>query len=211
MVIAGEPKARLSDKSVEVEFLLHSTHLSLDSEYYIGKTIIPPLERIFSLVGANVQQWYDEMPKYQGLRKITKRNADGSEDNTKKRATKKAMTLESYLTKSTTACAVCEQKAETRNCNYPFPISTCHLLIPLFSKLSAGTAQMNAIAQYISCKLNLRRRRNETPIFKLFVGPAPDFHGVRRLSATLRLAQYIIQGFDRLPSWLGKGRISNHF
>lgn len=115
MVISGEPKARLSDKSVEVEFLLHSTHLSLDSEYYISKTIIPPLERIFSLVGANVQQWYEEMPKFQGLRKITK-------DNMMRKATKEAMTLESYLTKSTTACAVCEQKAETRNCNYSFPI-----------------------------------------------------------------------------------------
>lgn len=124
MVIAGEPKARLSDKSVEVEFLLHSTHLSLDSEYYIGKTIIPPLERIFNLVGANVRQWYEEMPKHQGLRKIVKRNPDGSEDN----AVKKAMTLESYLTKSTTACAVCEQKAETRNCNDLFPKPTCRLL-----------------------------------------------------------------------------------
>lgn len=131
MVIAGEPKARLSDKSVEVEFLLHSTHLSLDSEYYIGKTIIPPLERIFSLVGANVQQWYEEMPKFQGLRKITK-------DNMMKKATKEAMTLESYLTKSTTACAVCEQKAETRNCKYFFPIPIWHLLIPLSSSHLLG-------------------------------------------------------------------------
>ena len=35
----------------------------LDAEYYISRTLIPPLERIFNLVGANVRQWYDEMPK----------------------------------------------------------------------------------------------------------------------------------------------------
>lgn len=127
MVIAGEPKATLSDRSVEVELLLRSPHLSLDSEYYIGKTIIPPLERIFNLVGANVHQWYEEMPKYQGLRKITKKNMD--EDNT----TKKATTLESYLTKSTTACAVCGRKAETRNCKYFLPIPICCLLNFLLS------------------------------------------------------------------------------
>lgn len=129
VVIAGEPKSTLSDRSVEVELLLRSPHLSLDSEYYIGKTIIPPLERIFNLVGANVQQWYEEMPKYQGLRRIAKRNVDGNEDN----ATKRATTLESYLTKSTADCAVCGRKAETRNCNHFFPIPICRPLTPLFS------------------------------------------------------------------------------
>jgi hypothetical protein len=39
--------------------------LRLDAEYYISKTLIPPLERIFNLVGANVRNWYDEMPKVQ--------------------------------------------------------------------------------------------------------------------------------------------------
>lgn len=125
MVVAGEPKARLSDKSMEVDFLLHASHLSLDAEYYIGKTIIPPLERIFNLVGANVRQWYEEMPKYQWLRKIIKGNIDG-EDKAKKRA----VTLESYMTKSTSVCAVCERRVETKNCNQPPPppVLLCCLL-----------------------------------------------------------------------------------
>lgn len=31
--------------------------------YYISRVLIPPLERIFNLVGADVPQWYNEMPK----------------------------------------------------------------------------------------------------------------------------------------------------
>jgi DNA polymerase zeta len=37
--------------------------MRLDAEYYITKTLIPPLERIFNLVGANVRSWYEDMPK----------------------------------------------------------------------------------------------------------------------------------------------------
>lgn len=37
--------------------------LTLDAEYYIVKTLIPPLERIFNLVGVDVRAWYAEIPK----------------------------------------------------------------------------------------------------------------------------------------------------
>lgn len=37
--------------------------MRLDTEYYITKNLIPPLERIFNLVGANVRSWYEDMPK----------------------------------------------------------------------------------------------------------------------------------------------------
>ena len=37
--------------------------MRLDAAYYISRVLIPPLERIFNLVGANVRTWYDEMPK----------------------------------------------------------------------------------------------------------------------------------------------------
>jgi DNA polymerase zeta len=35
----------------------------LDGIYYITRVLIPPLERVFNLVGADVRSWYDEMPK----------------------------------------------------------------------------------------------------------------------------------------------------
>jgi DNA polymerase zeta len=39
------------------------SHKHLDASYYISRVLIPPLERIFNLVGADVRGWYDEMPK----------------------------------------------------------------------------------------------------------------------------------------------------
>jgi hypothetical protein len=38
-------------------------HMQLDASYYISRVLIPPLERIFNLVGADVRSWFDDMPK----------------------------------------------------------------------------------------------------------------------------------------------------
>lgn len=35
----------------------------VDGIYYITHVLIPPLERVFNLVGVDVRGWYDEMPK----------------------------------------------------------------------------------------------------------------------------------------------------
>ncbi|KAF5114385.1 hypothetical protein DV454_002976 [Geotrichum candidum] len=63
VVIAGMPNDRLIDRCVSPEVLINNPGINLDSEYYITKNLIPPLERIFKLLGANIRQWYDEMPK----------------------------------------------------------------------------------------------------------------------------------------------------
>ncbi|KAF2659320.1 hypothetical protein K491DRAFT_712839 [Lophiostoma macrostomum CBS 122681] len=71
VVVTGAPGARLIDRCVSPETLLMNDYLELDAEYYIGKNLIPPLERIFNLVGANVRSWFDEMPRVQRIRSIT--------------------------------------------------------------------------------------------------------------------------------------------
>lgn len=97
VVITGAPGARLIDRCVAPEDLLANPHWQLDAEYYIGKNLIPPLERIFNLVGANVRQWYDEMPKVQRIYQ-TAAGATGG----------KRSTLESYM--KSTHCLVCGVK-----------------------------------------------------------------------------------------------------
>ena len=105
VVITGAPGARLIDRCVAPEVLLRSDNNELDAEYYISKNLIPPLERIFNLVGANVRQWYDEMPKFQRIRRVDPNTlaADGSLTNARK-------TLESYMKSS--LCVVCREKLE---------------------------------------------------------------------------------------------------
>ncbi|KAL8413048.1 hypothetical protein RB596_009552 [Gaeumannomyces avenae] len=80
VVVTGAPGARLADRCVPPEDLVSpaGTHLRLDAEYYISKNLIPPLERIFNLVGAQVRAWYDEVPKVQRVRRIVVEPAGGA-------------------------------------------------------------------------------------------------------------------------------------
>ena len=105
VVIAGGPGARLIDRCVAPETVLQDVNLELDAEYYIGKNIVPPLERIFNLVGANVRQWFDEMPKFQRVRRVdVPFNSDSKDQGVLKK------TLESYMKSS--LCLVCRQRLE---------------------------------------------------------------------------------------------------
>jgi DNA polymerase zeta len=133
VVITGAPGARLIDRCVSPETLLQNDHLELDAEYYISKNLIPPLERIFNLVGANVRQWFDEMPKIQRIRNIalpinTKTetgNALVGGNNLKK-------TLESYMKSS--ACLVCRAKLPPTPPHIPGVALDAFALLPLCAK-----------------------------------------------------------------------------
>lgn len=106
VVITGAPGARLIDRCVAPEELLESDHSELDAEYYISKNIIPPLERIFNLVGANVRNWYDEMPKVQRIRRVD----TGLQFQPSRELGISRKTLESYMKSS--SCLVCKEKLE---------------------------------------------------------------------------------------------------
>ncbi|KFA75353.1 hypothetical protein S40288_02003 [Stachybotrys chartarum IBT 40288] len=102
VVITGAPGARLIDRCVAPEDLLANPHWQLDAEYYISKNLIPPLERIFNLVGANVRQWYDELPR---IKRIHHHAAAGPGA--------KKVTLESYM--RSTHCLICKAKFTSSN------------------------------------------------------------------------------------------------
>ncbi|KAK5944075.1 DNA polymerase zeta [Knufia obscura] len=106
VVVTGGPGARLIDRCVAPDVLLNDAQQELDAEYYISKNLIPPLERIFNLVGANVRQWYDEMPKYQRIRQVDVSGHEIVENSLVKRST-----LESYMKASN--CAVCRDPIES--------------------------------------------------------------------------------------------------
>lgn len=66
VVIQSYKGDRLKDRCVSPQFFLDNEveqGLRLDAEYYITKVIIPPLERIFNLIGVDVKSWYRDMPR----------------------------------------------------------------------------------------------------------------------------------------------------
>ncbi|KAG6911957.1 hypothetical protein DXG01_000205 [Tephrocybe rancida] len=56
-------KRMVEDPTNEPQYGERVPRLQLDAVYYISRVLIPPLERIFNLVGADVRSWFDEMPK----------------------------------------------------------------------------------------------------------------------------------------------------
>ncbi|KAF2723681.1 hypothetical protein K431DRAFT_282779 [Polychaeton citri CBS 116435] len=108
VVIAGAPGARLFERCVEPERLIYDEHAELDAEYYISKNLIPPLERIFNLVGANVRQWYDEMPKVQRIRMLGGPPKDVASDAGEGASKAVRKTMESYMGSS--LCLACRAR-----------------------------------------------------------------------------------------------------
>lgn len=64
VVIHGEPGARLVDMVVDpLDLLAIDSPYRLNDIYYINKQIIPALQRVFGLVGADLNKWLLEMPR----------------------------------------------------------------------------------------------------------------------------------------------------
>lgn len=138
VVVTGAPGSRLIDRCVAPETLLNDAQLDLDADYYITKNIIPPLERIFNLVGANVRQWYDEMPKFHRIRRIegtTTSTSSSSSSSTLPQTMTIGRTLESYMKSS--SCLVCKtNKISETNTNKNLPLCNPCLQTPHISLLN---------------------------------------------------------------------------
>lgn len=64
VVVHGEPKARLVDCVVHPHtFLAAGGRLQLHGQYYITKQILPALDRLFSLLGVDVAEWFSSMSR----------------------------------------------------------------------------------------------------------------------------------------------------
>ncbi|KAH6917376.1 hypothetical protein BKA70DRAFT_332306 [Coprinopsis sp. MPI-PUGE-AT-0042] len=63
VIAKGEPGSRLVDRAMDPYEFFQDKSNQLDAEYYITRVLMPPLERIFNLVGADVKQWYNEIRK----------------------------------------------------------------------------------------------------------------------------------------------------
>lgn len=63
LVRKGHNKEILRDRCVSPEEFLYSTSMELDSDYYINKVLVPPMERIFNLFGVDIKAWVREIPK----------------------------------------------------------------------------------------------------------------------------------------------------
>lgn len=109
VVVAGE-STKISDRAVEVEWLLHSDRLVLDSTYYIRRKIIPPLARVFNIVGSDVEAWYKDTPRFRPLSKALHGKDEKGEKNKIEIAETKIQPLEMFMSKEGKYCPLCEEE-----------------------------------------------------------------------------------------------------
>uniref|UniRef100_A0A1Q3FV46 DNA polymerase zeta catalytic subunit n=3 Tax=Culex TaxID=53527 RepID=A0A1Q3FV46_CULTA len=63
VIINGPPLVPLIRLVRSPDELLADSGLKINSNYYITKAIIPPLNRCLLLIGADVNQWYNDLPR----------------------------------------------------------------------------------------------------------------------------------------------------
>lgn len=67
VVVKGPAGQLLRERCLSPEEFMANDSLELDSDYYINKTLVPPLERLFNILGINVSEWAFELPRHKNL------------------------------------------------------------------------------------------------------------------------------------------------
>lgn len=112
VVIHGEPGARLVDLVVDpLDLLDINSPYRLNDLYYINKQIIPALQRVFGLLGADLNRWFLEMPRpvrptlSKGHFRESRTNSDSNHrQGSSKKATNRARIDYYYLSQHCTIC-----------------------------------------------------------------------------------------------------------
>ncbi|NWH77848.1 REV3L polymerase, partial [Piaya cayana] len=97
----GLPLIQLVRRPIEV---LQDPNLRLNAVYYITKQILPPLARVFSLIGIDVFSWYHELPRIQKAASTARSELEGRKG-----------TISQYFT--TLHCPVCDELTQYGICN----------------------------------------------------------------------------------------------
>ncbi|XP_048452642.1 DNA polymerase zeta catalytic subunit [Rhincodon typus] len=99
--VPGVPLIQLVRRPIEV---LQDLSLRLNATYYICKQILPPLNRVFSLIGIDVFSWYHELPRVQKAFSTARNEQDGRKG-----------TISQYFT--TLHCPVCDELTQLGICS----------------------------------------------------------------------------------------------
>ncbi|ESO87294.1 hypothetical protein LOTGIDRAFT_107156 [Lottia gigantea] len=103
IIVYGTPGLPLIQLVREPRDMIKDPTLRLNGTYYITKQILPPLNRLFSLLGVDVFMWYNEMPK---VIRIVPQSVTGAES--------KKGTISQYF--ATSNCPVCDEQTKQAIC-----------------------------------------------------------------------------------------------
>ncbi|KAL3239115.1 DNA-directed DNA polymerase [Nakaseomyces bracarensis] len=76
LVVKGKSGQILRERCVSINEFFSNDSYSLDSEYYITKNLIPPLDRLFNILGISVSEWNIESGRFKGNVALGKNNIE---------------------------------------------------------------------------------------------------------------------------------------
>lgn len=103
VVVYGSPGLPLIQLVRRPHEVLQDPGLRLNASYYITKQILPPLNRVFSLIGLDVSSWYAELPR---VVRVAQMPSDVGN--------RKKGTISQYF--STLTCPVCQELTHSDLC-----------------------------------------------------------------------------------------------
>ncbi|WRT67197.1 uncharacterized protein IL334_004163 [Kwoniella shivajii] len=129
-IVSNADGRRLIDRARMPEEMLSNRSLSIDAEYYIRNLLIPPISRIFNLVGADVENWYDSMPRTKRVSKYERSQAEAKlRSKGKNKSGVGGMRIDSHFKSS--HCVVCGVESSSTLCGecLSTPSITSHALL----------------------------------------------------------------------------------
>lgn len=174
----GLPLIQLVRRPMEV---LQDPSLRPNATYYITKQILPPLARIFQLIGVDVFNWYQELPRIQ---KVWHSSAEGGSEDAGRKGT-----ISQYFT--TLHCPVCEQLTQLGIC------SSCRAqpqraAVTLYSDLRDCESQQDGLLQM--CRNCSGCPERHVPCISL---DCPVVYKLSRVNRSLSRAPYLRQLLDQ--------------
>ncbi|BGP52794.1 DNA polymerase zeta [Rhodotorula sphaerocarpa] len=142
LMFQAEPGQQQVHRAISPEEFLADPRLRLDASHYIERMMIPPLERIFNLVGADVKSWYREMSK-------SKRVHRGAAT---KAGTKPVMLEEHFVSDR---CIACHAPGGNGGLCAPCKSRPTETIYQLVSRKHALLSRQHALHQIcVSCSAN---------------------------------------------------------
>ncbi|KAJ3207509.1 DNA polymerase zeta, partial [Clydaea vesicula] len=97
VITYGTPKQRLIDVAVPPQELVSNPNLLLNGKYYIKKQLIPPLTRVFNLIGFDIEKIYEDMPKVnRAIKFYESGKAEKESKNEEEKKKKKKFTIDEF-------------------------------------------------------------------------------------------------------------------
>lgn len=207
LIRQGEPRSRLIDLAVSPETMLHDAGCHYHAIYYITRGLIPPLSRIFNLLGADVESWFKEMPRvvhtnhHLAVLMAPAVNANGKEYSSPSRRTARNTLTSHYRTEH---CLVCSRTSDQEIC-IDCRENSVETIFTLQTRLHTHEARLSAVAKVCASCASMEAPGGSTPCIST---DCPVLYEKVKTTNHSRAAEALLRRHETMAQEAGEGEES---